>query len=34
MKTLTFDGENYEAEKIIKSDTSIVGQDAKGNIVC
>lgn len=31
MKTLNFNNEQYKAEKIIKTETDIVGQDANGN---
>lgn len=31
MKILNFNNEQYEAEKIIKSNTDIIGQDASGN---
>lgn len=31
MKNLNFNNENFEAEKIIKTDTNIIGQDANSN---
>lgn len=33
MKILRFLNDNYEAEKIIKNDTNIIGKDANGNEV-
>ncbi|WP_297422075.1 hypothetical protein [Clostridium sp.] len=31
MKKLNFDGKEFQAEKIIKTDTDIIGLDSKGN---
>ena len=33
MKTLKFNDEIFEAEKIIKTETSIIGQDSKGKVI-
>jgi len=33
MKTLLFNGETYEAEKIIKTDSDIIGYDLDDNVV-
>lgn len=33
MKKLNFSGEEYQAEKIIKTNTDIIGRDANGNEV-
>ena len=32
MKTLIFNGEEFEAEKIIKTETSIIGKDNQNNV--